>query len=110
MSKPPAGAAAGEPLSDSVSVTGSGILHPVTGVDEYAIGQLEFPDGIVAAVGTGIGVTIENVVRVSGTDGSILVPSPWIHGREGGTHAKILVSRPGSEAPARSSFGQNEIA
>ena len=46
--------------------------------------SLKFPGDIVAQLATGVGVSQENVVRIFGTEGNILVPTPWIPGREGG--------------------------
>lgn len=44
---------------------------------------MEFPGGIIASVATGIGLEQENVARIYGTQGWILVPEPWVPGREG---------------------------
>ena len=85
-----AGAAIGRDFSDPISVCGAGHLHPVTRVDEHATASLQFRSGIIATVSTGIGVELENVVRIYGTEGYIRVPNPWLPGNDGlGT--KILI-------------------
>jgi predicted dehydrogenase len=54
---------------------------------------MQFPGGGVASVATAVGVLLENVLRIFGTEGSIFVPNPWVHEREGGTNARVLVTR-----------------
>ena len=90
-----AGAAAGKPFADPVSVTGSGKLHPVSGVDAWAVGTLAFPDGIVATITTGVGVATENVVRIFGDQGSIFLPVPYAAARSGAMPGQIIVRRRG---------------
>src|SRR3954468_15507883 len=75
-----AGAASGRTESlDPIEVSAVGQLGE-TGVDEYSAAVLKFPNGVLAQVSTGIGVSQENAVRVYGTEGSITVPSPWFAG------------------------------
>lgn len=93
-----AGAAAGRPFLDPVEVTGAGVLHPESGVDVYAVGTLKFGNGVIAQVATGVGLTQENVVRIYGTGGWLLVPSPWIKNREGGA-LSLFLHRAGAAAP-----------
>lgn len=90
-----AGAALGQPFADPLSVSGAGNLHPETGVDQWAVATLAFPGGIVATCATGVGVNQENVVRIFGSEGSILLPNPYVASREGGCNGKIIVSRKG---------------
>ena len=78
MSRLIAGAALGKDFADPIAVTGSAHLNPITRVDEYAIGTLQFPGGIVASVATAIALELENVVRIHGTEGHIFVPNPWL--------------------------------
>ena len=99
MSRLIAGAATGKDFADPVSVTGSGHLIPETGVDGWAIGTLKFPGDIVAQVATAVQCNLENVVRVFGSEGSIVLPNPWAASREGGTSAKIIVSKKGQKEP-----------
>ncbi len=90
-----AGAATGRPFADPVAVTGAGSLHPQTGVDQWAVATLTFPGGIVATCATGIGVNQENVVRIFGSEGSIVVPNPFVANREGAMPGKIVLNRKG---------------
>ncbi len=94
-----AGIAAGADFADPVAVTGAGRLHPKTGVDAWAVGTLAFPGGIVATVATGIGVAQENAVRIHGSEGTILVPNPYVAAREGAAPGRILVHRRGAPEP-----------
>ena len=90
-----AGAAQGLPFVDPIAVTGAGHLHPETGVDAWAVATLKFPGGIVATIATGVGVNQENVLRIFGTQGDILVPNPYVAGRESAVPGKIIVRRKG---------------
>jgi predicted dehydrogenase len=54
-----AGAMSGQPFLDPVSVTGAGQLHAETGVDVVAAATLKFANGLVAQVGTSIGLSQE---------------------------------------------------
>jgi predicted dehydrogenase/diketogulonate reductase-like aldo/keto reductase len=93
-----AGAALDKPFADPTAVTGAGCLRPETGVDAWAVGTLQFPKGIVAAIATGVGVGQENVVRVYGSEGQIVVPNPYQAAREGSAPGKIVVQRRGEPA------------
>jgi predicted dehydrogenase len=97
MSRLVAGAAAGQPFLDPVEVSGAGVLHPESGVDVYAAGTLKFGNGVIAQVATGVGLTQENVVRIYGTGGWLLVPSPWVKNREGGA-SSLFLHRAGAAA------------
>jgi predicted dehydrogenase/aryl-alcohol dehydrogenase-like predicted oxidoreductase len=92
-----AGVATGGTIAEPIEVKGCAHLGQ-TGVDEWAIGSLKFPGGVMAQVTTGVGVNQENVVRIFGSEGSILLPAPWGMGREAHT-TKIIVNRKGASAP-----------
>jgi len=92
-----AGAAAGADFAEPLEVTGCGHLGK-TNVDEWAIASLRFPGDIVAQVATAVQVNLENVVRVFGSEGHIVIPAPWIPGREAGP-SKIIVCRNDADAP-----------
>jgi predicted dehydrogenase/diketogulonate reductase-like aldo/keto reductase len=92
-----AGAALGLPFADPVAVTGAGFLRPETGVDAWAVGTLKFAGGVVASIATGIGVNQENVVRIFGNEGSIVLPNPYVPAREGAVPGKIIVNRKGEQ-------------
>jgi len=98
MSRLVAGAAAGRAFLDPVEVNGAGVLHPESGVDVYAAATLKFANGVIAQVAAGVGLTQENVVRIYGSAGWLLMPSPWVINREGGA-SKLLLHRAGAAAP-----------
>jgi predicted dehydrogenase/aryl-alcohol dehydrogenase-like predicted oxidoreductase len=86
-----AGAAAGRPFLDPVTVSGAGRIGN-TGVDEWAAATLAFDTGVVAQVSTSVTLAQENVVRVFGTTGRLEIPSPWVPaGRAGGTSTVAIV-------------------
>lgn len=93
-----AGAARGEPFAEPVSVAGAAHLHPQTGVDAWAAATLKFPGDIVATLATGVGLNQENVVRIFGSEGSIVVPNPYLTAHDGAMPGKIVVQRRGEPA------------
>lgn len=95
-----AGAAADAPFAEPVQVRGVARLDEQTGVDLYALAALEFPDGVLAQLSTGVLVNQENAVRVDCSEGSITVPDPWVPARDGGP-TTILVHRRGAEEPEK---------
>jgi len=97
MARLVAGVAMGGQIAEPIEVKGVGHLGQ-TGVDEWAAAVLKFPGGIVAQLATGVSLNQENVVRIYGSEGSILIPSPWIPAREGGS-VKIIVNRKGQPQP-----------
>jgi aryl-alcohol dehydrogenase-like predicted oxidoreductase len=94
MSRLIAGAALGRDFANPLKVSGAGRLNPVSGVDDYAAGTLEFEGGIVAQIATGISLNQRNTVQVFGSEGNLLVTSPWIPARQGGT-TDIVIQRNG---------------
>ena len=48
-----------------------------TGVDAWSAAVLRFPSGIVAQAATAVSVGLPNRVTISGSAGSIRIPSPW---------------------------------
>ncbi len=92
-----AGAAAGRDFAEPIELKATGQLCP-TGVDAYTVATLRFPGGILASLATGIEVDQESVVRIFGTEGSILVPVPWVPTPQGGS-TRILVQRKGEAGP-----------
>jgi predicted dehydrogenase/aryl-alcohol dehydrogenase-like predicted oxidoreductase len=92
-----AGAALGRDFAEPLEVKGCGHLGQ-TGVDEWAVASLKFPGEIVAQVATGVSVNQANTIEVYGSEGSIVVPWPWIPGREGGA-SKIILHKKGQEKP-----------
>ncbi len=94
-----AGAAIGQRFAEPIAVAGAGHLHPQTGVDVWAVGTLKFPNDIVATISTGMGLAQENVVRIFGSEGNIVLPNPYVAGRDGTAPGKIIVNRKGENAP-----------
>jgi predicted dehydrogenase len=95
MSRLIAGAATGKDFAEPIDVQGAGHLGQ-TGVDEYATATMRFPGDILATVATAVRLELENTVRISGTHGHIVVPTPWVPAREGGV-SEIHVHRTGRE-------------
>jgi aryl-alcohol dehydrogenase-like predicted oxidoreductase len=91
-----AGVAAGGTIAEPIEVKGSAHLGQ-TGIDEWAVATLKFPGGIVAQLATGVALNQENVVRIFGSEGNILLPAPWGMGREPHT-TRIIVSKKGAAA------------
>jgi predicted dehydrogenase len=77
MSRLIAGAAVGRPFADPVQVKGCGVLGP-TGVDHYAAATLQFEDGIIAQLITGVTCDMPIEVTVYGEKGWLSVPNPWL--------------------------------
>ncbi|HUV04171.1 MAG TPA: aldo/keto reductase [Armatimonadota bacterium] len=90
-----AGAALGVPFAEPIEVKASGRIGDVSRVDEYAVGILRFPGDIMAQIAAGVQLNQENVVRIFGSEGNILAPSPWMPGES----AKIIVHRYGEPQP-----------
>lgn len=84
-----AGAARGLPFVEPVSVTGTGVLAP-TGVDEVAFGLLAFEGGITAEIACAITRSMDNVLVVEGTGGTITLPNPWTPGRDAGPSDAVI--------------------
>ncbi|MCL6519640.1 MAG: aldo/keto reductase [Armatimonadetes bacterium] len=90
-----AGAAHGKPFEDPIEVKGVAHLGE-TGVDEWAVGIMQFPGDIIAQISTGVALNQENVVRIFGSEGNILIPAPWF-GSKAGEPARIVVNRNGEQ-------------
>ncbi|HWA86913.1 MAG TPA: Gfo/Idh/MocA family oxidoreductase [Opitutus sp.] len=80
-----AGAADGQAFADPVRVTGAVELHPESGADVYAAATLQFANGIIAQVASGVMLLQDNSARIYGTDGWLQVTDPWVPAREGGS-------------------------
>jgi len=85
-----AGAVSGKLFEEPLEIKGLGHIG-ATGVDEYAVASLKFPNAILAQIAAGVQLDLENNVRIVGSTGSILVPSPWIVGGDASAFSKILV-------------------
>lgn len=93
-----AGAARGKPWADPIEVTGAGHVGEESRVDEWAVATLRFEGGLWAQISTGVRLQQENVLRVFGSEGSILVPDPWLPSGDGGP-GRIVVSGKGGQPP-----------
>ena len=89
-----AGAAIGKPFDEPVAFSGTGHVGAESHVDEYAVGSMKFSSGIVAQLATGTQLNLENNIRIWGTEGSIVVPSPWIVTSKPG-FSKIIIFKNG---------------
>ncbi len=100
-----AGAALDKDHADPVQVRAVGHVGE-TGVDEYTAAILAFPGDIVAQLWSGVSVEGENVVRVFGTKGSILAPTPWLP--RVGEQVKLLLHRDGERQEISLGIGENQ--
>ena len=91
-----AGVANGKPFEDPLSVVATGVVGK-TGIDEYTTASLAFPGGILAQLTTGVRLRTENVVRVMGSKGSLLLPDPWTP--PDAQNTKIILYQYGKEQP-----------
>jgi len=92
-----AGAALGRDFANPIQVKAVGHLGQ-TGVDEWAAACLQFEGDILAQVATGVSLQMKNTVEVYGSAGHLVVPRPWIPGREGGPSTILLYSKGEAEA------------
>jgi len=97
MARLVAGVAMGKEFADPIDVQAVGHLGP-TGVDEWASAVLKFPGDIIAQISCGVRVTQESSVHIYGSEGHIVLPSPWIPSRTGGT-TKVIVQAKGDHQP-----------
>ena len=92
-----AGVALGQDIAEPIKVEGAGRVGEESQVDEYAAALLTFPNDIVAQVATGVQLGMDNDVRIFGSEGNMIVTSPWFcSGREGGK-STILVNANGKD-------------
>jgi len=93
-----AGAAVGKDFEEPVELKATAHIGDLSRVDEYAVASLRFPGGILAQLATGVHLNLENVVRIFGSEGRIVVPDPWIPGSSNG-RTSILLHRGGEQRP-----------
>jgi predicted dehydrogenase/aryl-alcohol dehydrogenase-like predicted oxidoreductase len=98
MARLVAGAAVGQPFVEPIEVKGSGHIGEGSRVDEYATATLKFQSGILAQLAAGVRLTLENHVRIYGTEGSLFIPQPWFPNREG-VISRIVIQRRDEETP-----------
>lgn len=85
-----AGAALGQDFAEPIKVAGTARIGEVSRVDEYAIASLSFPENILAHLFSGVQVMGNNVVHIFGSEGSILVPRPWV---PEGRHSTLVINK-----------------
>jgi predicted dehydrogenase len=93
MARLVAGAAQGAAIEPE-RVFAAGQIGPESGVDEYAAALLHFPGNIVAMLSCGLRFQQDNKVRIEGTEGSLILPNPWVANVDGG-ESQILVLKTG---------------
>lgn len=72
-------AAAGVRGLDAIEVAGAALFAP-SGVDVSTAATLTFERDVIARVACSIGANLDSVVRIDGSDGRLVVPSPWLPG------------------------------
>lgn len=92
-----AGATLGRHFADPVEIAGCATLSPVTGTDLVAAATLRFENGLLARVSCGLAVSQENVVRIHGREGTLIIPSPWARHRAGPQIATITFANGATE-------------
>lgn len=93
-----AGAAIGKETAEPLELKAFGHIGEVTKVDEYTAAILKFPNDIIAQISTGVLLNQENIVRIYGSEGNIMIPSPWSSGRDLGG-PRIIVKRNDEREP-----------
>jgi predicted dehydrogenase len=93
MARLVAGAANGT-IAEPDRVYAAGQIGFESGVDEYSTALLLFPGDIVATLSCGIRLQQENKLRIDGSEGSIILPTPWVANADGG-ESQILVLKSG---------------
>lgn len=80
--------------ASSIAVTGAGHVG-ATAIDEWAAATLQFDDGLIAQLSTGVQLLLDNTVEVFGSKGRITVPSPWMPREQ----AAVVLRRTGASEP-----------
>jgi predicted dehydrogenase len=65
------------PFAEPTTIRAGGTLG-ASGVDEWAIADLVYENGMSAHLTTGLGVSGANTARIAGTGGYLDVPAPWL--------------------------------
>ena len=96
MARLVAGVAMGQEFAEPYELKASGHVGSSSRIDEYTAAVLKFPGNIIASLSTSVKLRLENTVRILGTEGMILIPTPWIPSRDGGT-TKIILHKYGRD-------------
>jgi hypothetical protein len=78
-------------------VYAAGQIGSASGVDEYSSALLLFSGVVVANLSCAVSLHQENKVRIDGTGGSLILPTPWVANADGG-ESQILLMKTG-QAP-----------
>lgn len=83
-----AGATRDLPFAEPLSIKAVGHLEPTEGTGLYSVAALDFGDGLLAELTTGVRLTQPNTVTIEGSAGRITVTNPWFAGTPG---SRIIV-------------------
>ena len=96
MARLVAGVATGAAFSEPLELHALGHVGESSRVDEYTAAILKFPGEIVATLATSVKLWQDNVVRVFGSEGRLLLSEPW-HPGQARDFSEIHLERPGRE-------------
>jgi predicted dehydrogenase len=71
-----AGNAQGKDFAEPIDMQGYGHVGE-TGVDEWASATMRFPGDILANLSCGVQLSQHNQIRIYGSKGNMIIPSPW---------------------------------
>ena len=71
-----AGNAQGQDFAEPIDMQGYGHIGE-TGVDEWATATMRFPGDILANLSCGVQLSQHNQIRIYGSKGNMIIPSPW---------------------------------
>jgi predicted dehydrogenase len=91
-----AGAAIAEPFCEPSEVLALGLLGQDSRVDEHTVAVLKFPGEVLASLSTSVRVWQENVVRILGSEGRLLIAEPW-HPAQHRDFSELSIERPGRD-------------
>jgi len=107
MSHLVAAATSGRPVIESSEVAGAARLS-ASGVDTTTTGAVMFESGLLAHLACSIEANLDSSVRIFGSEGRIMVSSPWLPGRIG-TDARIVVERWGLEPEVIDTSSESDV-
>ena len=85
-----AGASAGVPCAEPVTIKGAGIIGK-SGVDEVAYGLLTFANGFTAEIGCAVARNMDSRAIITGDSGTVEITDPWVPGRNVGPSDTTLI-------------------
>ncbi|MET0792797.1 MAG: Gfo/Idh/MocA family oxidoreductase [Polyangiaceae bacterium] len=96
MARLVAGIASGVAFGEPLELHALGHVGDRSRVDEYSVAILKFPGEILATLATSVQLAQDNVVRIFGSEGRLLLKEPWHPGSER-DFTEIVIERPGRE-------------